>query len=71
MKIKYPKIINLPITEICDSRCIMCNIWNDKKVDEFTEESIKRMFSQDFFKEVMHIGISGGEPTLNENLVGI
>jgi len=69
--LKYPQIINLPITEICDSKCIMCNVWKVGKVDQFTAESIKKIFSQSFFKKVIHIGISGGEPTLNEELVQI
>jgi polysaccharide pyruvyl transferase WcaK-like protein/MoaA/NifB/PqqE/SkfB family radical SAM enzyme len=49
----------------------MCNVWKAGKIDEFTTVSIKQIFSQDLFKKVKHIGISGGEPTLNEELVEI
>jgi len=69
--IKKPIIINLSITEICDSHCIMCNVWSAGKTDQFTPETIKSIFSQDFFSKVKHIGISGGEPTLNEALAEI
>lgn len=71
MKIQKPQIINLPITEVCDSQCIMCNVWTAGKTDQFTPENIKNTFTQDFFSEVRHIGISGGEPTLNEKLIDI
>lgn len=70
-KIFLPKVINLPITEICDSKCIMCNVWSAGKTDEFTPESIIKVFGQSYFKKVKHVGISGGEPTLNSNLLEI
>lgn len=70
-KMKKPTVINLPITEICDSQCIMCNVWRAGKVDEFKIDDIKNIFSQSLFDQVKHIGLSGGEPSLNDELVGI
>lgn len=67
-KKKYPKVIQLPITYQCNSRCVMCNIWkmdysNQAKVDEFAT------FLQDpLFKKVEDVGINGGEPSLVVNL---
>jgi len=46
-------------------------VWSAGKTDQFTPETIKSIFSQDFFSKVKHIGISGGEPTLNEALAEI
>ena len=67
--INKPLIINLPITEICDSKCVMCNVWKDPKTDEFIPEKLYLKFSNPFYSNVKHLGISGGEPTLNEFLI--
>jgi MoaA/NifB/PqqE/SkfB family radical SAM enzyme len=67
-KKKYPKVIQLPITYNCNSRCVMCNIWqmdhsNEAKVDEFAK------FMQDpLFEKVEAVGINGGEPSLVKDL---
>ena len=68
-QIKKPTLINLPITEVCDSKCVMCNIWNDDKEDAFLPEVLRKKFSDPFYSEVKHLGISGGEPTLNPKLI--
>lgn len=68
MKIKKPTLINLPITEVCDSKCVMCNVWKDDKEDAFTPEMLREKFRNPFYDNVKHLGISGGEPTLNPNL---
>ncbi len=68
---QLPQVINLPITEVCDSQCVMCNVWRAGKTDAFDKESTHKLFSQKGFKKVQHIGLSGGEPTLNENLLDV
>ena len=67
-KIKKPTLINLPITEVCDSKCVMCNVWNDDKDDQFLPDGLRQKFRDPFYSEVKHLGISGGEPTLNSKL---
>lgn len=67
-KKKYPKVIQLPITYQCNSRCVMCNIWkmdysNQANVDEFAE-----FLKDPLFKKVEDVGINGGEPSLVVNL---
>ncbi len=69
--IQKPQVINLPVTEICDSQCTMCNVWRAGKTDEFNRESIRLIFNQKTFTDVKHIGLSGGEPTLNPNLLDV
>ncbi len=38
---KYPKVLQLPITNFCNSHCIICNLWKSKKremsIKEFEE----------------------------------
>jgi polysaccharide pyruvyl transferase WcaK-like protein/MoaA/NifB/PqqE/SkfB family radical SAM enzyme len=47
----------------------MCNIWNDDKEDAFLPEVLRNKFKDPFYSEVKHLGISGGEPTLNPKLI--
>lgn len=68
-KIGKPYVLNLPVTEICDSKCVMCNVWNAGKVDQLNADNIEKIFGDEFFSSVKHIGLSGGEPTLNKQLV--
>lgn len=68
---KQPLVINLPVTEVCDSKCVMCNVWSVKKTDHFNRDKIQRLFGQKIFSKVKHIGLSGGEPTLNTHLIDI
>ena len=65
---KFPKVIQLPITYNCNSRCVMCNIWkmdysNEANIDEFAN-----FMSDPIFKQVKSVGINGGEPSLKPNL---
>jgi len=64
----YPYVINFPITDNCDSKCVMCNVWKDKSENELTATEISEIFHDTLYKDVKHIGISGGEPTLRKDL---
>ena len=63
-KKKYPKVIQLPITYKCNSRCVMCNIWQMDYSNEASFEEFKIFIGDDIFKKVKAVGINGGEPTL-------
>ena len=65
---KYPKVIQLPITYNCNSRCVMCNIWQMDHSGEATVEEFAKFMQDDIFKEVEAVGINGGEPSLVPNL---
>jgi molybdenum cofactor biosynthesis enzyme MoaA/polysaccharide pyruvyl transferase WcaK-like protein len=67
----YPTHINFPVTDNCNSQCQMCNVWKDKSYDELTPDQIETIFSDTLFKNVLHVGLSGGEPTLRKDLVEI
>lgn len=67
-KKKYPKVIQLPITYKCNSRCVMCNIWRMDHSGETTAEEFAKFMQDDIFKEVRSVGINGGEPSLVPNL---
>lgn len=65
---KYPKVIQLPITYNCNSKCVMCNIWKMDHSNEMTVEEFATFMKDDIFKEVEAVGINGGEPSLVSNL---
>lgn len=67
-KKKYPKVIQLPITYNCNSKCVMCNIWQMDHSGEATVEEFAKFMKDDIFKEVEAVGINGGEPSLVRNL---
>ena len=65
---KEINVINLNANDICNSKCVMCNIWEQKKGFEFSPEQLKTILHDDLFKDVKHIGVTGGEPTMREDL---
>ena len=68
-KYQYPTHVNFPITDNCNSKCRMCNVWKDKSENELLPEQIEQIYSDKLFKNVQHLGISGGEPTLRKDLL--
>ena len=54
------------VTYRCNSRCIMCNIWQIKNFPEINYEEYLKLPSS-----LRDINISGGEPFLREDLVDI
>ena len=68
--IQYPRVINFPITNKCNYRCVMCNVWKPEhsSMKDMTIAEIKEVFSQELFKRLKHVGISGGEPFLRKDL---
>lgn len=63
-----PDVVNLNANDICNSKCTMCNIWQQKQVHEITPDELQKILMDPLFSEVKHIGITGGEPTLREDL---
>lgn len=61
-------VVNFNANDICNSRCVMCNIWKQKKTYEVTPEDLKKILKDALYQEVKHIGITGGEPTLRKDL---
>jgi molybdenum cofactor biosynthesis enzyme MoaA len=66
-----PTVLNLPITDNCNSRCVMCNVWKNKSTNELESIQLSNLLKAPFFQKLKHVGISGGEPTLRGDLVDI
>ncbi len=68
LKKKYPRVIQLPITYKCNSKCVMCNIWKMNSDDEMDVETFRKVMKSELFKKVIAVGINGGEPSLVKQL---
>lgn len=66
-----PTVLNLPITDNCNSRCVMCDVWKTKSTNELTPDQLRQVLSDRLFAKVRHVGISGGEPTLRKDLFDV
>lgn len=66
---KHPKVLQLPITYNCNSKCVMCNIWQMDYSNEFTIDEFSSFMKDPVFSKIEHVGINGGEPTLVKGLV--
>ncbi|WP_449550278.1 polysaccharide pyruvyl transferase family protein [Lelliottia amnigena] len=67
-KLVKPVVIQFPVIDICNSRCQMCRIWENKKSNDITVEQLKQGLQNELFSDVASIGFNGGEPTLREDL---
>lgn len=65
---KKPKVLQLPITYNCNSKCVMCNVWKMDHSNEATIEEFRAFMQDPLFSEVTDLGINGGEVTLIEDL---
>lgn len=66
-----PRVIQLPITSRCNSRCVTCNVWKHKENHDINPEQLKKTFSDTYFNKVNSVGVNGGELTMVPNLEAI
>jgi len=64
-------VIQLPIIDICNSHCYMCNIWKNKEKYRATPSDYEKILSDPLFKNVTGVGLNGGEPTIRKDLLEI
>ena len=62
------RILNFQVNDICNARCVMCNVWKQKRDRELTPEEFATLIADPYFSELEHAGITGGEPTLRPDL---
>ena len=66
-----PREFMFPITYRCNAKCIMCNIWRLPKKKELSLQQIEQLLSDKLFSDIEAVNITGGEPTLREDLIQI
>jgi MoaA/NifB/PqqE/SkfB family radical SAM enzyme len=76
-KILYSQFFRLPlpykltysVTNKCNYRCIYCNTWKEKSINELTFDEIKKVF--DNARHFLWVDLTGGEPFLRTDFVDI
>lgn len=63
-----PTTVNLLVNDICNSRCEMCNIWQQKRDVELNPNQLGSVLRDRLYSRVNYVGVSGGEPTLRKDL---
>lgn len=63
-----PTVLNLNIIDSCNSKCTMCNIWKQDEELEISPEQLKIALKNPLFSDIKHVGVTGGEPTLRNDL---
>ncbi|NQU42655.1 radical SAM protein [bacterium] len=70
-----PLKLRLAITNRCNARCRMCNAWkaDNAPADEFRLDEYAKLFtnSAGYLRELRHVSLTGGEPTLRKDLPAI
>jgi MoaA/NifB/PqqE/SkfB family radical SAM enzyme len=66
-----PRMIQFPVCDRCNARCIMCNRWSKDAGDEIGIEKIREVFRNPLFSRVEQVNLHGGEPTLRNDLAEI
>lgn len=69
--LEKPKAIQFPVIDICNSRCQMCRIWENKQSVDISVDDLRKGLSDGLFSEVESIGFNGGEPTLRKDLADL
>ena len=70
-RLRLPRVIQFPINDICNSKCQMCQIWEQKRGTEISPDEVRQSLSRPMFRKVRGVGLNGGEPTLRNDLADI
>ncbi len=66
-----PRMIQFPVCDRCNARCVMCNRWQKDADTEIDIQKIQEVFSGRLFTKVEDVSLHGGEPTLRKDLAEI
>ena len=67
-QVKSPTSVQLPITNRCNSRCEMCDVWQMDTSGEMDANEFEKILTDPLFSQITSVGINGGEPTLVNNV---
>lgn len=65
------KSINIAVTNKCNLKCIMCDIWKEEPKIDASLDIVKRIFQSKCLDKEVDISLTGGEPFLYKNLSGL
>ena len=64
-------MVQFPVCDRCNARCVMCHRWRKDGREEISAEKIREVFSGSLFSRVEEVNLHGGEPTLRQDLAEI
>lgn len=67
----FLRSIHIEIASVCNERCVHCYIPHQYKTDTIDSELLYRILDEARGLNVVHVTLSGGEPLLHEDLIGI
>jgi radical SAM protein with 4Fe4S-binding SPASM domain len=70
-KPQLPTFLVYQLTNRCNSRCIMCNIWQKESTSELTTKEIENVFKGKLFSKLRWVNLTGGEPFMREDIVEV
>ena len=68
-RLDFPYKLTFPITDRCNSKCLMCGIWKRKPKNELTLEEIRKFFANS--NRFSWIDLTGGEVFMREDFFEI
>lgn len=66
-----PLYLTFIVTENCNLRCPFCYAWRNPRKNEINLEEIKKVFSSRILRNLISVGLTGGEPFLRDDIVDI
>ena len=63
-RLLHPAILHLTVTNRCNLKCVMCNIWKERPRIDTSSEVIEKLTGSRYFKDFQIIEFGGGEPFL-------
>jgi len=69
MNLLRPKWLWLEVTDACNSRCVLCDIWHKSwTTNPLSPKELEIILSDPLFRDVTYVLNSGGEPTVRRDL---
>jgi len=68
---KKPEVLNFNAVDHCNSKCAMCNIWKNEDETFISIKSLEEVLQDPLYLNIKHVGVTGGEPTLRDDLLDI
>ena len=65
------KNINLMVNDYCNNKCQMCNIWQNATPTDLSVDRVQKLFAHETFRHLEEVSITGGEPFMHRNLLGV
>ena len=56
-----PRILQMPVTSRCNSRCKTCNVWKVHEKIDIDVDRLKVILKDPFFSKLKAVGINGGK----------